>query len=194
MPRSVRARACLPPVLAGLVVAALASTAAPPRARAEPLPAGRIAGVIGARTGTGSLYNSIGTGLVVGIQAGYAPLRAPQTIGLGLSWSLLWSYYGSGSARVADSMAMVELDAGVRVRMMLGPRRRNVVFVGGGAALTRTNEPLFAGDDRSYVGPWGAIGVEGLPLGALVSASVRFGVIGDGQGTIGLMLSAGVGR
>ena len=83
---------------------------------------------------------------------------------------------------------------GARVRLMLGPRRRTVVFLGGGGALTRTNEPLFAGGDRSYLGPWGAIGVESLPLGVLVTASLRFSVIRDGQGTVGLMLSVGAGR
>ena len=107
-----------PLVACACVVAALA-LAAP--ATAEPLPAGRVSFVGGLRTGTGSLYSSIGTGGVLGFEAAYAPLRAPQTIGLGLTWSLLWSYYGSGSARIVDSMAMVELDAGARIRMMPGP-------------------------------------------------------------------------
>lgn len=179
-------------VVASLAVAAAATTA---RAEpSEPLPAGRLAVIAGVRTGTGSLYNSIGTGGVLGFEAGYAPLRAPQTIGIGLSWSILWSYYGDGSARIADSMSMVELDAGVRVRLMLGARRRSVVYVGGGPALTRTNEPLFADGDRSYLAGWGAIGVETLPFGLLVTTSVRFAAIDNGRGTIGLMFSLGSGR
>lgn len=179
-------------VLASLAVAATAGAA---RAEpSEPLPAGRLAVVAGVRTGTGALFDSIGTGGVLGFEAGYAPLRAPQTIGIGLSWSILWSYYGDGSARVADSLSMVELDAGVRVRLMLGARRRSVVFIGGGPALTRTNEPLFVDGDRSYLAGWGAIGVETVPLGVLVSTSVRFAAIDNGRGTIGLMLSIGGGR
>ncbi len=180
-----------PLVACACVVAALA-LAAP--ATAEPLPAGRVSFVGGLRTGTGSLYSSIGTGGVLGFEAAYAPLRAPQTIGLGLTWSLLWSYYGSGSARIVDSMAMVEFDAGARIRMMPGPRRRTVLFVGGGAALIRTNEALFNDGDRSYLGPWGAIGVETLAFGLVATGSVRFGAIRDGQGTVGLMLSVGAGR
>ncbi len=175
-------------------IVAAAALAAPATATAEPLPAGRVSFVGGVRTGTGSLYSSIGTGAVLGFEAAYAPLRAPQTIGLGLTWSLLWSYYGSGSARIVDSMAMVEFDAGARIRMMPGPRRRTVLFVGGGAALIRTNEALFADGDRSYLGPWGAVGVETLAFGLVATASVRFGAIRDGQGTVGLMLSVGSGR
>ncbi len=173
------------------VVAAVA-LAAP--AAAEPLPSGRVSIVGGVRTGTSSLYSSLGTGGVLGFEAAYAPLRAPQTIGLGLTWSLLWSSFGSGSARIADSMAMVEFDAGARIRMMPGPRRRTVLFVGGGAALIRTNEALFADGDRSYLGPWGAVGVETVVLGVVATGSVRFGAIRDGQGTVGLMLSLGLGR
>ena len=91
-------------------------------------------------------------------------------------------------------MAMVEFDAGARIRMMPGPRRRTVLFVGGGAALIRTNEALFNDGDRSYLGPWGAIGVETLAFGVVATGSVRFGAIRDGQGTVGLMLSVGAGR
>lgn len=189
-------------VACACVVAAMA-LAAP--ATAEPMPAGRVSLVSGVRTGTGSLYTSIGTGWVMGVEAGYAPLRAPQTIGLGLTWSLLWSSHGSGSARILDQLQMVELDVGARVRMMLGPRRRTVLFVGGGAALIRTNEALFADGDRSLFGPWGAVGIERmvfvslrpvLPVSfeTLMTTSARFGAIRDGQGTAGLMLSFGFGR
>lgn len=100
-------------------LACLAVAAAATAARAEPsepLPAGRLEAIVGVRTGTGSLYNSIGTGLVYGFEAAYSPLRAPQTVGLGLTWSLLWSRHWSDSARIVDELKMVELDVGVRVR------------------------------------------------------------------------------
>jgi hypothetical protein len=181
--------------LAALLLGAMAATAAADEPRpSEPLPAGRLLAVVSARTGTGALYNSLGVGWGIGLEAGYAPLRSPQTVGLGLSWSIAWSSYGSGSARIADSLSMVELDAGARMRLMLGTRRRSVLWIGGGAALVRTNEPLFTTGDRSYVGPWGAVGLESLVLGLLVTPSLRFGDIDGGRGTLSLSLAIGSGR
>ena len=179
---------------AAALAATLVAMAPAAPAAAEPLPAGRVSAVLGGRTGTGSLYSSIGAGVAWGFEAAYAPLRAPQTIGVGVTWSMLWSYYWGDSAPVSDAMRMVELDLGARVRMMLGTHRRTVLFVGGGPTLIRTNDPLFADGGRSDLGPWGAVGVETGRFGEVVTASLRYAVIRDGQGTVGLMLSVGAGR
>ena len=119
-----------------------------------------------------------------------------QRVGWGASWSTTWSYYWAGSARIADQMKILELDAGLRVRVALGARKRQVLFLGGGGALLRSNEPVFADGDRTKVGPWGGAGVEGRApyLGAVVAVTVRYGLIRDGQGTLGLMVSIGGGR
>ena len=180
----------------GLVIV-LVLAVAPAAAAAEPLPSGRIALAVGIKSGTGALAGSIGRGYAVGFEAGYAPMTRTQRVGWGASWSTTWSYYWSGSARVADEMKILEMDAGLRLRVALGARKRQVLFLGGGGALLRTNEPVFADGDRTKVGPWGGAGVEGRDpiFGAVVIAvSVRYGLIRDGQGTLGVMLSVGSGR
>lgn len=179
-------------VVAIFALVALASTAA-----AEPLPYGRIAVVAGVKTGTGAIAGPIGLGRALGFEAGYAPMTRTQRIGWGLSWSTTWSSYGADSARVADEMKIVEMDAGVRLRVALGARKRQVLFLGGGGAVLRSNEPIFEGDDRTQVGPWGSAGVEGFDpkWGKVVLAvAVRYGHIRDGSGTLSLMLSIGAGR
>jgi hypothetical protein len=180
----VRALAGVPVVLAATIALAAG----------DPLPTGRVSAVIGAKTGTGSLASSIGNGFALGFEACYAPLAPPQTIGFGVTWSTVWSYYGTGSARIADSLAMVELDLGVRLRLLVGTRRDTVVFLGGGANLVRTNEPLFDGGDRSSLGPWGSAGIEGARFGWVFAASLRFGAIENGQGTLGILFTVGKGR
>ncbi|MEZ4403021.1 MAG: hypothetical protein R3B06_23565 [Kofleriaceae bacterium] len=186
MRRADLARWCAALVLAGVV--------GPRAATAEPLPTGRIGAVLGGKTGTGALSSRLGLGFAAGFEAGYAPLRPTQTIGLGVDWAITWTYFLSGSAPVSDKLRMVEFDLGARLRLVVGPRRTTVLFVGGGAQLARTNEPVFDVGTRSYVGPWGAAGVERSLLGAVVTGSLRFGVLANGQGTLGLMLGVGFGR
>lgn len=178
------------------LLAAIASLALVASAAADPLPTGRVSATTGVKTGTGALASSIGFGFAAGFEAGYAPMTRNQRVGWGATWSTTWSYYFGGSARIADMMRMVEMDAGVRVRVALGARKRQVMFLGGGGTLIRTNEPIFDGDDRTQVGPWGGAGVEGRdPLfgKVLVSVAVRYALIRDGQGTLGLMLTLGGG-
>lgn len=161
---------------------------------AEPLPPARVSAVIGGKYGTGALADRIGGGLVWGFTAAYAPLRAPQTIGIGLTWSILWSDFLDGSARVADKLETVEFDAGLRLRLMVGARRRTVAYLGGGGVLTRSNEPIFDGDSRSYLGPWGGFGVETTGLGLVVTADARFAVLDSSRGTLAITLSVGLGK
>ena len=162
-------------------------------AAAEPMPRGRISGQVGLKAATGGFASRLGLGWAVGVEAAYQPLRADQSIGYGLSWSTTWSFYGDGSARVSDALAMLELGAGIRARVPLGVRRRQVLFLGGGAALIRANEPPLIGGDRSYVGPWATAGLEGVLFGFQLGLEARYVVIGTDDGTIGLLLSVGIG-
>lgn len=180
---------------AAAVMAAVA-LAAPATAAAD-LPAGRIAIAGGVKSGTGRLASSIGLGYAIGFEAGYAPMERNQRVGIGGSWATTWSYYRGGSARVADEMRMLEMDLGVRIRVALGARKRQVMFFGGGGSLIRTNEPVFDDGDRTEYGPWGAAGIEGRDpvFGAVLTAvTMRYAVIRDGQGTLSVMLSIGGGR
>jgi|GEM_PF-2416243 len=164
---------------------------------ADPLPAGRVSLVVGIKSGTGSLSSSIGNGYGFGFEASYAPMSRNQRVGWGVSWATTWSRYGAGSARIADEMSILEMDAGVRLRVALGVKTRQVLFLGGGGALVRSNEPIFVGDDRSRIGPWGSAGIEGrAPIAndLLVGVAVRYGYIRDGDGVLSVMISAGVGK
>lgn len=174
-------------------IVATGVTAGSSPAVAEPMASGRISGQLGIKAATGGFAARLGTGYGFGLEAAYQPLRPDQSIGLGLSWSTTWSYYGAGSARVADSLSMLELEAGVRARVPLGARRQQVLFLGGGVALIRMNEPPVVDGERAYVGPWAAAGVEGLLFGAQLGLEARYVVARSDDGTIGLLLSVGFG-
>ena len=179
--------------VAALVAATGALPGGPGRAAADPMATGRISAQVGPKAATGGFASRLGLGVAFGIEAAYQPLRPDQSIGYGLSWSTTWSSDGEGSARVSDALWMLELAAGLRARVPLGVRRRQVLFLGGGAALFRANEPPLIGGDRSYLGPWAAAGLEGLLFGAQLGLEARYVLIGTDDGTIGLLLSIGFG-
>ena len=187
-------------------VAAALVTAGPAAAAADRLPTGRVSVQVGAKASTGAFASRMGLGFAYGFEAAYQPLRADQRLGLGLSWATTWSTYGEGSARVAgcevlgitwslsNCLAMLEMMVGARVRVPLGVRRRQVLFLGGGVALIRVNEPPVQDGDRSYVGPWAAAGVESLLFGLQVGVEARYVLTSSDDGTIGFLLSVGSGR
>lgn len=193
-----------------LLLAALALALASPAA-AEPFRNGRISPHVGVESGTGRYASRLGLGLSAGVEAAWEPMSDSQAVGLGLSWSTTWSYYGSGSARISSQLAMLQLAAGARLRVPLGARRQQVLFFGLGAAMTRTNEAVVVGGERSYLGPWGAFGVQGLPGRELwlppivdtvlsplldpaqLDVEIRYVVASGNDGTIGLHLSLSYG-
>jgi hypothetical protein len=178
----------------GAVLAALATlAAAPAAAAADPMPTGRISAHGGLKAATGAFAARLGLGWALGVEAAYQPMRPDQSIGLGLSWSTTWSYYGEGSARVSDSLSMLELQAGLRARVPLGARRSQVLFLGGGASLVRTNEPPVVDGDRAYLGAWAAAGVESVVFATQVGIEARYVLARSDDGTIGLLLSVGFG-
>jgi hypothetical protein len=187
-----RARRASRGARAAAVAVAVAGASARPAA-GEPTPAGRVSGQVGLKAATGSFAARLGLGFALGFEAAYQPLRPDQSIGLGLSWSTTWSYYGSGSARIASSLSMLELAAGVRARVPLGVRRRQVLFLGGGAAIIRLNEPPVEDGQRDYLGPWAAGGVEGAFMGVQLGIEARYVVTRTDDGTLGVLLSVGFG-
>jgi len=157
------------------------------------MPAGRLSVISGPRAGTGGLADELGLGCVVGLEAGYQPMGPTQRLGWGASWSTMLSWYGDGSARVADQLAMVEMDLGLRVRATLGARRLLTLHLGGGGALLRLNEPVVRDGSRAEAGLWGSTGVEFSAWHTIIGLSLRYGTIHDGSGTIGLQLAVGRG-
>ena len=192
MAAGARQRAARRLVAAAMVAAALV-LARPAPASAQPMPTGRISVQTGGKAATGAFASRIGLGIGAGLEAAYQPLRPDQSIGLGLTASTMWSYYFAGSARVADAMSILEMGIGARARVPLGARRRQVLFLGGGAALVRFNEPPVLGADRSYVGPWATAGIEGVVLGIQLGIEARYVLARSDDGTIGLLLSVGTG-
>ncbi len=184
--------------IAGLALAAGLAGAGISSAGAEPLPAGRLSILLGAKNGTGRLANDIGLGLAYGLEAGYAPMAPTQRWGWGLAWSTVWSRY-DGGARISGTLSMIEIDLGVRARVVLGARSRAVLWIGGGGALLRTNDPVLRDGKRDHAGPFGATGVEGrlripgLGWRPICGISARYGIIADGQGTLGVVASIGGG-
>lgn len=174
-----------------LALVALSATAT--AAAADPLPAGRLSVLGGIRQGTGGLADDLGLGYGVGLEAGYQPMGPTQRVGWGASWSTQFSRYGKNSARVSDQLKMVEMDLGLRARVVMGARRRLVFHLGGGGALLRLNEPVVTGGDRSQVGPWGSAGLEFGAVGFIWGVSLRYATIFEGSGTIGLQLAVGRG-
>jgi hypothetical protein len=177
---------------AAALVLAVAS-GAPRAVRADPMPTGRVSGQAGIKAATGSFASRLGVGYAFGFEAAYQPLRPDQSIGVALSWFTTWSHFGEGSARVAGSLAMLELGAGARLRAPLGVRRRQVIFLGGGLGLIRLNEPVVEDGDRSYVGWWANGGIEGVLFGAQVGLEARYVVTRTDDGTIAFLLSVGFG-
>lgn len=180
------------PVFAALA-AASAAIAVPAAASSEPLPAGRLSVLGGARNGTGGLADELGLGYAFGVEAGYQPMSPTQRVGWGASWSTQFSRYGEGSSRVADQLKMVEIDLGLRGRVVMGARGRLVLHLGGGGSLIRMNEPVVRNGDRDQVGPWASTGLEFGFFGFIWGVSMRYATIIDGSGTIGLQLAVGRG-
>jgi hypothetical protein len=181
-------------VVLGALVAMTATTAMTAVAAADDgLPTGRLSVLGSLRNGTGGLAEELGLGYGFGLEAGYQPMGPTQRVGWGASWSTQFSRYGAGSARVADQLKMVELDLGVRARVVMGARRRLVLHVGGGGALLRLNEPVVRDGKRNEIGPWGSAGVEFGAVGFIWGISLRYATIVDGSGTIGLQLAVGRG-
>lgn len=180
---------CLIPAIVAPVALGLSTLVAAP----SELPTGRLSVITGPRAGTGGLADELGLGCVIGVEAGYQPMGPDQRLGWGASWSTLLSWYGDGSARVADQLAMVEMDLGLRVRAALGARRRLTLHGGGGGALLRLNEPVVRDGSRAEVGFWAAGGIEFSLRGTIVGVSLRYAPIVNGSGTIGLQLAIGRG-
>lgn len=191
---------------------AVAALAAASPAAAEPFHHGRITVHGGLEAGTGRYASRLGLGWAIGAEAAWEPMADDQAVGVGLSWSTTWSYYGAGSARISDQLGMLQLAAGARLRVPLGARRQPILGFGLGAALTRTNEAVVVDGDRSYLGPWASFGAQGLVLGrdlwlppyvgvvlrplldpARIDLEVRYVVASGNDGTIGLVLSLSYG-
>jgi hypothetical protein len=162
-----------------LVVAAagaLVATAVAAPARAEDTPRGRLGVVIGARNATDGFASDYGLGIIFGFDAAWEVVPRERW-GIGLHWAVLFSRfdflgYGVDTASVTGSLELVELDAGLRVRVAPLPGANRSMFFTAGAAALRTNIRLSDDDDRSQVGAYIGVGLE-LPVAGPLLSSIE---------------------
>jgi hypothetical protein len=162
-------------------------------ARADVMPKGRLAAIGGIRNGTQSLNDAFGMGAVYGVEASWEPLGDRQKLGYAILWNVLFCNFGSDPAAITGSLDEVEMNLGARLRF--APRDpARTLFLGGGAALLRANAPLPPDDKRAYIGGFGGFGVEQLAFGkALITLEFRYGLIGNGPGSLSVLLGIGFG-
>lgn len=173
-------------------IAALALVGLAAPAHADTMPSGRLAGVGGIRTGTSSLGDAFGLGVLYGIEASWEPMPDGRRLGYAVHWNVLFGDFGSDPAAITGELDILEMNLGARLR--LAPQDpATSIFLGAGAALLRANAPLPPDDERTYVGGFGGLGVEQLAWRrALVTLELRYGVIG-GPGSISVLLGVGFG-
>lgn len=154
---------------------------APATTHAEPLPPGKLGMVTGVRNGVGPTDGEIGYGWTFGFEAAWQPMGPEQRLGWGINWTLLWAYFGAESgARITETLDLLELDLGGRLRLAPQLGRPLYVTLGAGAGLMRANAPLPPDNTRSTFGAYGSLGVEhGLWGTLLLSLELRTGFIGS---------------
>jgi len=179
-------------VLAAALVAA-AVVAAPAPARAEDLPPSRLSLIGGVRHGTSGVSNDIGYGWGIGVEAAWQPMAVGQRLGWGVSWSLLWSWFGSQpAARISGTLDLLELDLAVRARFAPTPTPGRVLTLGAGGMLLRSNERLPPDAERSYLGPFIEIGYEHLAFGSFTATiHLRLGPV-TGPTIVSALFGVGV--
>jgi len=176
----------------GAVIVLLVALAAPARAHADVMPSGRLSGVGGLRTGTQSLDDAFGMGVLYGIEASWEPMPDGRRISYGIHWNVLFGNFGSDPAAITGSLDVLEMALGARLRLAPSDPSRSL-FLGGGAALLRANAPLPPDDERSYLGGFVGLGLEQLAWArSLVTFELRYGLFG-GPGSLSALLGVGFG-
>lgn len=159
------------------------------------VPSGRFGFAMGVRQGLGQLGEDFGIGGVGGIEAGYHPSPVERRFSLGLHWSVLWSWFGSDDiASVAGSLTMLELGAGLRLRMVIATETPRFLTLGGGVNLLRTNVPIEACADRNCLGPYLSLGTEHFVFDTLLlGIDGRYIMLPDGPSSIAVVFSVSFG-
>jgi hypothetical protein len=187
---------------AALLVAATALgaavVAAPAAARAQDPPDGRMALVLGVQTGTGAVASDYGIGHLIGVEAAYQPMAEGQRLGFDVHWTVLFGGFewplglGSDAASLTGGVETVHLQLGGRVRVPLR-QRATIGYLGLGASLLRSNEPLPPDPARGYLGGYVGLGVQLEAAGLTLSTEVRRDMILDGPALLSFVIGVGFG-
>ena len=146
----------------------------------------------GAKRNVSVLGDQFGTGLVLGVDAGYQLAYFASRLSLELGSAALFGWTGANNpAEFAGQLKSVELSASVRLHLHTGDLTPRSFYIGGGGAILRTNIPVPPNDQRQHFGPFGVIGVRQFLGGYAVSLDARYGILFSDQPT-GLTLVLGI--
>jgi hypothetical protein len=161
----------------------------------DELPAAKFGVFTGMRQNVGELGDSYGLGWIWGIDAHYQPTELDRAFSFGLAWSVAFTRVGADDPTIADDpLRLLELSLGVRMRRALGQLAPRFVVAGVGATMLRANVPIAPHDERSYVGGYGALGIEQYVLGRyLLGLEARYGLFGDGPAGLTVVFGVGFG-
>jgi hypothetical protein len=161
-----------------------ASTAA-----ADPLPPGSIGIVSGAVSGTGADAKNLGFGYLLGGSAAWQPMDSADRINWSAKWSALFgTMYSAEAARINDRLLTLQMDLMVGVRIRPGTTPSRYLTLRGGAALFRANQVIPPQMFRAYAGGVASVGIDQYISGWLLSVDVRYGLIGSGPSSLGLVI------
>lgn len=192
-PTAVRATARRPRrTRCGVALLAVVSSLAG-RAAAEP-PPGRMTGLLGVRIGSQAFDDAYGQARLVGLEAAWEPLSPGQRLGYAIHWNVLWGDYGADEAALTGELDVVELALGARLRLIPAGDTRRSLFLGGGVALLRANNPLPPDDAKDYVGGFAGGGISQFVADRLVlTMELRYGLLGAGPGSLSVLVGVGLG-
>ena len=180
-------------VLAGLVSVAALLTSAPAQAQVE-VPQGSV-GILGqVAQNTGEAGAAYRFAWLAGVSASYE-IGQVSNVGFGPAWSWAFGAYQVPADNLPDDhVTMVEMSLGLRVRRMLGKSTPRFLTGQAGATILRFDRAVPPDNDRLYLGPYIAIGLDQyLGTGTMVSFAVRYGMIATGPASLALRLGISLG-
>ncbi|MBA3460797.1 MAG: hypothetical protein H0T46_12590 [Deltaproteobacteria bacterium] len=172
----------------GLVIAAVVALGAS-TANAESLPPGSLGISVGAISGTGPDARNLGFGYLLGGQAAWSPMDTTDRINWSAKWSAMFAtMYSAEAARVNEQLLTLQMDLMLGVRIRPGTNPSRYITLRGGGALFRANQVIPPTMFRAYAGGVAALGLEQYISGWLFNIDLRYGMIGSGPSSLGLVI------
>lgn len=156
---------------------------------ADPLPPGSLGIVSGAVSGTGADAKNLGFGYLLGGQAAWQPMDTGDRINWSAKWSAVFgTMYSADAARINDQLLTLQMDLMLGIRIRPGTTPTRYVTLRGGGALFRANQVIPPQMFRAYAGGVASVGLDQYISGWLLSVDVRYGLIGAGPSSLGLVI------
>lgn len=172
-----------------VALALVAVMALRPGAAADPLPTGSLGIVSGAVSGTGADAKNLGFGYLLGGSAAWQPMDSSDRINWSAKWSAVFgTMYAAEAARVNDQLLTLQMDLMLGIRVRPGKSPSRYVTLRGGGALFRANQVIPPQMYRAYAGGVASVGLDQYISGWLLSVDVRYGLIGAGPSSLGLVI------